>query len=575
MQRLQQGWRRRALVVIAVAIAAVTMTSGAGAGRGSDQLRKINHIVVIYEENHSFDNLYGGWEGVNGLSNADPAHTIQVDQNGTPYACMFQLDVNLKSPPLSTVCNGVTPRGVAFNSHFLNAPFTIDDYIPPDATTCPKPKDSFAFPNGILNGSGVGIAGGCTRDIVHKFYQEQYQLNGGAQNRYATGSDAASLAMGVYNTRALPIYQYLHANGHPHYAIADNFFQAAFGGSFLNHQWLIAARTPFDPNAPVAQHSLVDAAGFPRNNYPLYNPIAGVTYRDGDFTVPCPSPKPGLACGNWAVNTMQPTNEPWGAFGDKLVVQNAPTIGDELSSAGVSWAWYAGGWDNAAGNVNGPGWTNGNGGPDPLHPVCSDPNHDTNAVYHFPKCPDFAFQFHHQPFVYFANYAPGTPGRTHLQDEVAFEDTAGASSDSCKLDQVSFIKPIGEENEHPGYASESTGSSHLIELLNLIRNSSCAKDTMVVVTYDEFGGQWDHVSPPGQGNNNGPHDQWGPGTRIPALVISPFLRGNFVVDNTEYDTTSILALIEERYGLAPLGSRDAAVNSLSDVFAAKQYEAAK
>jgi phospholipase C len=97
---------------------------------------------------------------------------------------------------------------------------------------------------------------------------------------------------------------------------------------------------------------------------------------------------------------------------------------------------------------------------------------------------------------------------------------------------------------------------------------------MVVVTYDEFGGQWDHVSPPGQGNNNGPHDEWGPGTRIPALIISPFLRGNEVVDHTQYDTTSILATLEERYGLAPLGTRDAAVNSLSNVFAAKQYEAA-
>ena len=108
----------------------------------------------------------------------------------------------------------------------------------------------------------------------------------------------------------------------------------------------------------------------------------------------------------------------------------------------------------------------------------------------------------------------------------------------------------------------------------MIDSSACAKDTMVVVTYDEFGGQWDHVPPPGQGNTNGPHDQWGPGTRIPALVVSPFLRGNEVVDHTQYDTTSILALIEQRYGLAPLSSRDAAVNSLSNVFAAKQYEAA-
>jgi phospholipase C len=91
---------------------------------------------------------------------------------------------------------------------------------------------------------------------------------------------------------------------------------------------------------------------------------------------------------------------------------------------------------------------------------------------------------------------------------------------------------------------------------------------MVIVAYDEFGGQWDHVSPPGQGGTPGPHDIWGPGTRIPALVISPFIRGSFVVDHTQHDTTSIIATIEHRYHLAPLSSRDAAVRDLSSVFLA-------
>ena len=91
---------------------------------------------------------------------------------------------------------------------------------------------------------------------------------------------------------------------------------------------------------------------------------------------------------------------------------------------------------------------------------------------------------------------------------------------------------------------------------------------MVIVTYDEFGGEWDHVSPPGQGNSNGPHDEWGPGTRIPALVLSPHLKGPFVVDSTEYDTTSILATIEQKFALAPLGpdTRDGKVASISNVF---------
>jgi phospholipase C len=207
--------------------------------------------------------------------------------------------------------------------------------------------------------------------------------------------------------------------------------------------------------------------------------------------------------------------------------------------------------------------------------VCSDPRaapNGTDTASGKWYCPDSSFQFHHQPFNYYTNYAPGTPGRAHLQDEQAFIDAAQASRSSCKLNSVSFIKPLGVENEHPGYASEPNGSDHLVDLLQMINNSACKRDTMVVVTYDEFGGQWDHVAPPGQAGTAGPHDQFGPGTRIPALVIWPRLRGSYVLDNTQHDTTSIIATIEHRYGLAALSSRDAAVNDLSSVFTARAVE---
>jgi len=517
--------------------------------------------VVIYEENHSFDNLYGGWEGVNGRANATAAKTIQVDQAGVPYACLKQNDVNLAALPATC-----TDSAHGFTSAFTNTWFMIDPLIPATATTCPTPQKAFAFPNGVPNGQG--LPGGCTRDLIHKFYQEQYQLNGGAQNRYMVGSDAMGLTMGQYDTTQLPIYEWLHEKKHPGYVIADNFFQAAFGGSFLNHQYLIAAQAPFDANAPATQHSLVDSAGYPwRSTIPLYTPILPVQqYRDGDFTVPCPAPKPGLACGNYAVNTMQPSFEPSGTFGDKLVAQTAPTIGDRLTAKGVDWAWYAGGWADAAGEKNSPGYTNGPG------PTCSNPNHDPAAKFVYPQCPDLVFQYHHQPFTYYANYAPGTPGRAHLQDEANFLNLIASSQkqgNDCDLKPVSFWKPIGEENEHPGYASTANGNSKLVSVLKAIEASGCAKNTMVIVTYDEFGGQWDHVSPPGQGNDNGPHDQFGPGTRIPALVIAPHLKG-FAVDSTEHDTTSILATIEHRFDLAPLTARDAAVSDLATVWSANR-----
>jgi acid phosphatase len=294
-------------------------------------LSRIKHLVVIYEENHSFDNLYGGWEGVNGRAKAPAARTTQVNQSGTPYACLMQVDVNLASPPQPGSCTDTT-TGTPFTSAFTNTPFTIDSFIPRTATTCPPTLQAFSFPNGVKN--GAGLPGGCTRDLVHEFYQEQYQLNGGQQNRYVTGSDSVGTTMGVYDTKQLPIYGYLHAKGHPRYAIADAFFQAAFGGSFLNHQWLIAAATPTYPAPPDNLRTILDSNGMPVK-YPLYNPTGAV--RRGPITAACPAPL-GRACGDFAVNTMQPTAQPSGSFGAKLVTQTAPTIGDRLSAKGVGWA---------------------------------------------------------------------------------------------------------------------------------------------------------------------------------------------------------------------------------------------
>ena len=436
---------------------------------------------------------------------------------------------------------------------------------------------------------GKGLPGGCTRDIVHRYYQEQYQLNGGRQNLYVTGSDAAGLAMGVYDTRALPIYTYLHQDDHPNYAIADNFFQSAFGGSFLNHQWLVAAATPIfagaaNDGSPLSSahpdmHSVVDANGMP-NNYALYQSPLGTSVADNQLTASCspPAGRPatpvGVMCGNYAVNTTQPFYQPYQpgtAVGRRLPPLPAtnPNIGDRLSGAGIDWAWYSGGWSNAAGNVGASGWSNGTG-PAVSGQSCPDPAAFATAVW--PNCPDKLFQFHHQALNYFAAYAPGSTARAaHLRDETEFLQLANSSTPrECKLKPVSFVKPIGQDNEHPGYTGEVSGSNHLVSLLKAIEGSRCSNDTMVVVTYDEFGGQWDHVTPPGQGGAAGPHDVWGPGTRLPAFIVAPRLRDDFVVDHTQYDTTSILATIEHRFGLAPLATRDAAVNDLSTVFRARQ-----
>ena len=211
--------------------------------------------------------------------------------------------------------------------------------------TCPKPLQGFAFPNGLPKGDPQALPGGCTRDLVHKFYQEQYQIDGGKMDRYTVGSDAAGLTQGYYDTTQLPIYKYLTGPGAPRYSILDNFFQAAFGGSFLNHQWLIAAATPVDPGTPLdTLHSIIDADGFPANYPPLHpdDRLAGRRRSPWRATRMAARRRRRRVCGNYAVNTMQPTSQPVRRVRAKLPTQTGTTIGDELTAADVSWAWYAG-----------------------------------------------------------------------------------------------------------------------------------------------------------------------------------------------------------------------------------------
>ncbi len=158
--------KRRIAVAVTVGLFAaglvVAQNAGAdghfnGARNGVGNGGPVNHIVVIYEENHSFDNLYGLWGPVNGdtpngLAQANLGHTVQVSQAGTPYTCLLQNDVNLKAPsPLTTQC--IDPNAAVGNSHFINLPFKIDDYIKATDTTCPPPGVFAA--NGVLNGSGL------------------------------------------------------------------------------------------------------------------------------------------------------------------------------------------------------------------------------------------------------------------------------------------------------------------------------------------------------------------------------------------------------------------------------------
>ena len=169
------------------------------------------------------------------------------------------------------------------------------------------------------------------------------------------------------------------------------------------------------------------------------------------------------------------------------------------------------------------------------------------------------FQYHHQPFNYFAAYRAGhQAARASICRDGGLDGTEFIKAiDAGTLPQVTFYKPQGNLNEHAGYADVQSGDQHIADVVAHLEKSPQWAHMLVVVTYDENGGFWDHVAPPKA-------DRWGPGSRIPALIVSPFAQEGLSSTTRQYDTTSILRFITRRFELPMLPGiavRDAALQA--------------
>ncbi len=466
----------------------------------------IETVVIIYAENRSFNNLFGDFPGVEQpLSGVSSGRSIQRDRDGS---------VLKRLPP---IWEGLVPhRQIVEHREYLigekdiaplaNAPFAL------------RTPEGDPLPHGLV-----------TRDLVHTFYNNQLQINGGRNDGFVAWGNSGALVMGHYadNATNLRLWQIARE-----FTLCDNFFMGAFGGSFLNHQYLIAARPPYYPNAdksPAKGRITVLEGSDPRGIRPRQIAQSPASAMDGPVRFVPNSLTPDF----YAVNTMLPPYAPsydldagrpgytdW-SNAKTLLPQHHDTIGDMLSARGIDWAWYAGGWNAALAG------------------------HGTGAQ--FPSRPNF--QPHHQPLNYFAQFAPGTAARDrHLRDggtgETARTNKFLADVEAGRLPKVSYYKPQGNLNMHAGYSDVDAGDRHIAGVINALRNSPQWGKMLVVVTFDENGGWWDHVAPP-RG------DRWGPGTRIPAIIISPHARHG-EVDHTIYDTGSIARFITRRFGLRKL-----------------------
>ena len=518
--------RRRLLGGIALAGAALTL-GGCRGGSGSapaasvgahelpaealDALLRqhIQQVVVLYAENRSFNNLFAHFPGLaQPLKDLASPEYQQRDRDGTLLTTL---------PP---IWGGLAPQAQTVD-HRL---YQIDEQA---ITGLPNQPFALRTPDGAPLPHGV-----VTRDLVHRFYENQLQINGGRNDGFVAWGNTGAMVMGHYADTAVNLRLWQLAR---QYTLCDNFFMGAFGGSFLNHQYLVAAQPPFYPHAdqgPGKFQIAVVQGEDPTGIHPKLADDSPASAMQGRSKFASPDV---LTPDFWAVNTIGPAYAPAFTHDPKnpqladaaspttLPPQEHLTIGDALSEASIDWAWYAGGWQLAL------------------------EGHGDNDSHTFPASP--AFQIHHQPFNYFRQFAPGTPARQqHLRDagigETASTNQFIAAIEAGTLPPVSFYKPQGDLNMHAGYSDVEAGDRHLAGIVDALQKSPQWPHMLVVITVDENGGWWDHVAPP-------KGDRWGPGSRVPALIVSPFAKRGFV-DHTIYDTGSILRFITRRFGLRKL-----------------------
>lgn len=177
-----------------------------------ENIQQIKQVVAVYMENHSFDNLFGEFEGANGLANAKEENIIQVDEEGEVYEYLPDI-----------------PRNSSFPKNMENYYFNIDQYVPSDQPT-PDPLPSF--------------------------YYQQQQINGGKMDKFAAYNTSKGMTMGYYTTEDLPLYPLAKE-----YTLCDNFFHSGFGDSYFNHVFLIAAAPAEWKDAPDHLRAELDSAG--------------------------------------------------------------------------------------------------------------------------------------------------------------------------------------------------------------------------------------------------------------------------------------------------------------------------
>jgi phospholipase C len=510
---------------------------------GNAPKTRIQHLIVIVGENRSFDHLFATYRPKSGQRVANLLSEKIVDVNGAPgpnasQARQWQaIDKDQYSiTPIRTSPFQVLPQPNATFA-FGRAPNQPDSRFPADLPAAPFQMSQFtAYQNSF------------TGDPVHRFFQMWQQFDQGRNDLFpwvaitaGIGSEAkpppapftsqsthqGGLAMGFYNMSQgdAPVFKFIA----DHYAISDNFHQGIMGGTGASFIYLgtgdLAFYSDGDGQPMTPPSALIeDPNPAPGSN----NWYRRDGYESGSYVNCADRSQPGVApilawlrsrhlpsrCAPghyYLINNYGPAYNADGTPVDvklhpyTLPAQTLPNIAEALSTAGVSWKYYIGGLQRPAAN---DAWCS----------ICN-------------------------PLQYSKVVMTG-PLRANLTDVSDFY----RDIDSGNLPAVSFVRPYEPYSGHPANSTVSAYEYFVLSIANyVIAKPDLFATTAIMVTFDEGGGYYDsgYIQT---------LDFFGDGTRIPLLVISPYVIPG-AVDHTYSDHASILKFIEANWGLRPLSPR--------------------
>ena len=527
-----------------------------GGDSGPATTTPIKHLVVIFDENVSFDHYFG-------------TYPVATNPAGEPA---FQASPN--TPDV----NGLSSALLTHNSNASN-PQRLDRS---DALTCDqdhsytaeqKAVDAGAIDQVVPNtGNGLTLA----------------QCLAGLNEPVSADATTNDAVMDYYDGNTVTaLWNYAQ-----HFAMSDNAYGTTYGPSTPGALNVTSAQTygticgpasatindapctgPSDPTTITATPGTELGAG------------TGTTYSDADpyYDVCSYLPKTEGGDANTSATTIK---------------MGGPNIGDLLNASGITWGWFEGGFED--GYVPGTGAT-----PPTTAQICAESHKNvggTSVVDYIP---------HHEPFQYYASTAnpqhlpPTSVAMVGHQDQANHQyDLADfwAAADAGNLPAVSFLKAGGYQDGHAGYSDPLDEQQWLVTTINNLEKLPTWRSTAVVITWDDSDGWYDHVVGPlltqsqspvdaltGTGmcgskltavptNSAGQPEQGrcGLGPRLPFLVISPFAKTNYV-SNSIIDQSSVVSFIEQNWGLPTLGNgaADATAGSILPMFDFQQWPGTK